>query len=67
MQLDFSTTDVVIFLVFIVAFLVFSIAPAIWISEKIINKFNIEIQYSNKIIFFFTIFISFLASFFLYS
>ncbi len=67
MQLNGSITEIIIFLVFVVAFMIFSISPAIWISEKMTHTFQISTQYSHKIILFFTIFFASLASFFLYS
>lgn len=44
-----AITDVVIFLVFVAALMVFSLSPAIWISEKLSSRYLFIDEHSTKI------------------
>lgn len=61
-----SITDIVIFLIFVVAFMVFSLSPAIWLSEKLQQKYTLTLKVTNFLTLFFTLSFSALASYFLY-
>lgn len=59
-------TEIVVFLVFVAALMVFSLYPAIWISERLQDKFDFDARTTNIITLFLTITFAFCASVFLY-
>jgi len=61
-----SITDIVIFLVFVAAFMVFSLSPAIWLSEKLQNRYGLTSETTNFLTLLLTILFSILASYYLY-
>lgn len=65
MQLN-SITEIVVFLVFVAAFMVFSLSPAIWLSEKLMDKYSFDEKISNFLTLIFTLCFASLASYFLY-
>ncbi len=65
MQLEF-VTNIVVFLVFVAAFMVFSLYPAIWLSERLQDTYDFDAKTTNLITLLLTITIAFCASVFLY-
>ncbi|MFA7090629.1 MAG: hypothetical protein WC149_02120 [Arcobacteraceae bacterium] len=61
-----AITNIVIFLVFIAALMVFSLSPAIWISEKLSSKFLFMEHHSSKITLLLTFTFSVIATFFIF-
>ncbi len=65
--MDFSNiTQVVIFLVFILALMAFSLSPAIYISEKLSVKYTFLEKHSTKVSILFAIIFSTLATIFIF-
>ncbi|MFA7083271.1 MAG: hypothetical protein WC141_01930 [Arcobacteraceae bacterium] len=60
-----SVTSAVIFLVFVIALMAFSLSPAIWISEKLSKKSPFIEQHSRKITILLTLTFSVLAAIFI--
>jgi hypothetical protein len=61
-----TITNVVIFLVFVAALMVFSLSPAIWICEKLSSRFVFIDLHSNKITILLTLIFSMLATLFIF-
>lgn len=62
-----SITQIVIYLVFVLALIVFSLYPAIWLSEKLGCKFSFFEKHSTKLTIGFTILFSLLGTLFIFS
>ena len=65
MQLN-SITNIVIFSVFIIVLIAFSLSPAIWIGTKCQSKYNLTPTETQQCVAFFTLFITVLFASFLY-
>ena len=61
-----AITNVVIFLVFVAALMVFSLSPAIWVCEKLSSRFIFIDEHSSKITILLTLCFSVLVTLFIF-
>jgi hypothetical protein len=60
-------TNIVVFLVFVAALMVFSLSPAIWIGEKLSSKSLFLEQHASKITLLLTLLFSLTATVFIFA